>query len=155
MAMTPYNRALGLLTARAYSAKDLRRKLVQHGASADEVDDVMQRLQDAGLIDDVKYALAYTRSKLLGAGVSTRRIKQELAQKGIPAAVAGDAIDQVVADEEIDTDVVIDRVARKKLAALGDLEPLVLRRRLYAFLAGRGYELDEVQAAVQRLFSRR
>ena len=46
---------------------------------------------------------------------------------------------------------VIERVAKKKLAQLGDLEPLVLRRRLFAFLARRGYDLDEIKAVVTRL----
>ena len=58
------------------------------------------------------------------------------------------AIEQVVVDEEIDTRAVIERVARKKLASMGDLEPTVLRRRLFAFLARRGYEMDEIRDVV-------
>ena len=46
---------------------------------------------------------------------------------------------------------VIERVAKKKLLQLGDLDPLVLRRRLFAFLARRGYDLDEIKAVVTRL----
>jgi len=46
---------------------------------------------------------------------------------------------------------VIERVARKKLAQLGDLEPVVLRRRLFAFLARRGYDLDEIKRMVALL----
>ena len=45
----------------------------------------------------------------------------------------------------------LERVAKKKLAQLGDLEPLVLRRRLFAFLARRGYDVDEINAVVSRL----
>ncbi|MFL5558330.1 MAG: hypothetical protein ACJ794_06860 [Gemmatimonadaceae bacterium] len=44
-------------------------------------------------------------------------------------------------------------MATKKLAQLGDLEPLVLRRRLFAFLARRGYDLDEIKSVVSRLVS--
>jgi SOS response regulatory protein OraA/RecX len=44
-------------------------------------------------------------------------------------------------------------VAKKKLAQLGDLEPLVLRRRLFAFLARRGYDVDEIKGVVSRLTS--
>jgi hypothetical protein len=36
---------------------------------------------------------------------------------------------------------------------LGDLEPLVLRRRLFAFLARRGYDLDEIKGVVSRVLS--
>jgi regulatory protein len=81
-----------------------------------------------------------------------RRIKQELARKGVSADLSGSAIDQVFMDEDVDTRAVIQRVAKKRLASMGDLEPIVLRRRLYAFLARRGYELDEIQSVVQELF---
>ncbi|HEY3133624.1 MAG TPA: RecX family transcriptional regulator, partial [Gemmatimonadaceae bacterium] len=82
---------------------------------------------------------------------SKRRLSQDLYRKGIKGDVATTAIANVIADEEIDTDAVIEAVARKKLAQLGDLEPLVLRRRLFAFLARRGYDVDEIKAVVGRL----
>ncbi len=80
--------------------------------------------------------------------VSARRISQELARKGVSAELSKQAIAQVVIDEEIDTRAVVERVARKKLASMGDLEPVVLRRRLFAFLARRGYEMDEIREVV-------
>lgn len=148
MAQTPYNRALDLLSARAYTVRQLRRKLIQKEVPADEADAVIERLCGAGLLDDERYALAYARSKLVGQGSSVRRIAQELARKGVSAELGKRAIEQTVADEEIDTRAVIDRVARKKLASMGDLEPVVMRRRLFAFLARRGYELDEIRDVV-------
>jgi RecX family. len=59
----------------------------------------------------------------------------------------------VIEQEEVDASVVIERIARKKLALLGDLEPLVLRRRLFAFLARRGYDVEEIKGVVGRLIS--
>lgn len=151
MSQTPYNRALDLLSARPYTVRDLRRKLIQKEVPPEEVDAAIQRLFQAGLLDDEKYALAYARTKLVGAGSSKRRIRQELGRKGVVAEVADAAVDQVIADEEVDTRAVVERVARKKLVSMGNLEPVVLRRRLYAFLARRGYDLDEIQAVVKGL----
>ena len=151
MAQTPYNRALDLLSARPYTVRQLRRKLIQKEVPADEADAVIERLLGAGLLDDERYALAYARSKLVGQGASVRRISQELARKGVSSELGKRAIEQVVIDEEIDTRAVIDRVARKKLASMGDLEPVVLRRRLFAFLARRGYEMDEIRDVVAAL----
>jgi regulatory protein len=148
VAQTPYNRALDLLSARPYTVRQLRRKLVQKEVPADEADAVIARLLGAGLLDDERYALAYARSKLVGQGSSARRISQELARKGVSAELSKQAIEQVVIDEEVDTRAVIERVARKKFASMGDLEPAVLRRRLFAFLARRGYELDEIREVV-------
>ena len=148
MAQTPYNRALDLLSARPYTVRQMRRKLIQKEVRADEADAVIERLLGAGLLDDERYALAYARSKLVGQGSSARRISQDLTRKGVSAEVSKQAIEQVVVDEEVDTHAVIERVARKKLASMGDLEPVVLRRRLFAFLARRGYELDEIREVV-------
>jgi regulatory protein len=154
VAQTPYNRALDLLSARPYTVRQLRRKLIQKEVPADEADAVIERLLGAGLLDDVRYALAYARSKLIGQGASVRRIAQELARKGVSAEISKQAIAEVVVDEEVDTRAVIERVARKKLASMGDLEPVVLRRRLFAFLARRGYELDEIRDVVATMGKR-
>ena len=148
MALTPYNRALDLLSARPYTVRQLRRKLIQKEVPSDEADAVVERLIGAGLLDDTSYALAYARSKFVGQGASVRRIGQDLARKGVNAEISKQAIAKVVVEEEVDTRAVIERVARKKLASMGDLEPVVLRRRLFAFLARRGYELDEIRDAV-------
>lgn len=148
MAQTSYNRALDLLSARPYTVRQMRRKLLQKEVPIAEADGVIERLVAAALLDDAAYALAYARSKLVGQGASARRVGQDLARKGVSAPVAVDAIAQVVEDEEVDTSAVIERIARKKLAAMGDLDPVTLRRRLFSFLARRGYELDEIRAVM-------
>ena len=152
--MTPpsaYNYALNLLSARPYATRALHRKLIQKKYSAADADDAIRRLVDNGLLDDAKYAEQYARSRITTTGASKRRLEQDLYRKGIKGDVATEAIANVVSQEEIDPAAVIERVARKKLATLGALEPLVLRRRLFAFLARRGYDVDEIKAVVSRL----
>jgi regulatory protein len=149
--VSAYNYALNLLSARPYATRALHRKLIQKEYSAADAEDAIRRLVAAGLLDDAKYAEQYARSKMLATGASRRRLTQDLYRKGIKSDIAATAIDNVVADEEIDTAGMIERVARKKLAQLGDLEPLVLRRRLFAFLARRGYDVDEIKRVVGAL----
>jgi len=148
---TAYNYALNLLSARPYAIKALHRKLLQKEYSAADADDAIRRLVDNGLLNDEKYAEQYARSKMLSTGASKRRLTQDLYRKGIKGDVATSAIANVIADEEIDTAAIIEQVARKKLAQLGDLEPLVLRRRLFGFLARRGYDVDEIKRVVSSL----
>ena len=149
--VTAYNYALNLLAARPYATRALHRKLIQKDYSAADADDAIRRLVANGLLDDAKYAEQYARSKMLATGASKRRLTQDLYRKGIKGDVASAAIDAVVEDEDIDTDAMIEKVAQKKLAQLGDLEPLVLRRRLFAFLARRGYDVDEIKRVVAAL----
>jgi regulatory protein len=146
-----YSYALNLLSARPYATRALHRKLIQKQYSAADADDAICRLVDNGLLNDAKYAEQYARSKMLSTGTSKRRVQQDLFRKGIKGDVATNAIANVLESEEIDPEAVLARVAKKKLAQLGDLEPLVLRRRLFAFLARRGYDVDEIKAVVSRL----
>jgi regulatory protein len=148
---TAYNYALNLLGARPYSTSALRKKLIQKEYEPADADQAIGRLVDNGLLDDRKYAEQFARSKIVTTGASKRRVQQDLYRKGIKGELATNAIAAVIEDEEIDPAVVIERVAKKKLAQLGDLEPIVIRRRLFAFLARRGYELDEIKSVVARL----
>jgi len=148
---TAYNYALNLLAARPYASRALHRKLIQKKYSAADADDVVRRLLDNGLLNDERFAEQYARSKMLSTGASKRRLTQDLYRKGIKGDVATNAIANVVDQDEIDPAVVIERVARKKVAQLGDLEPVVLRRRLFAFLARRGYDVDEIKRVVSLL----
>ena len=146
-----YNYALNLLAGRPYSTQALRKKLIQKEYVAADADDAIRRLVDNGLLNDAKFAEQYARSKIVSSGVSKRRLSQDLYRKGIKGDVATAAIANVIADEEIDTAAIVEKVARKKLAQLGDLEPLVLRRRLFGFLARRGYDVDEIKRVVASL----
>ena len=145
---TAYNYALNLLSARPYAVSALHRKLIRKEYSTADADDAVRRLVDNGLLNDARYAEQYARSKIVSSGASKRRVQQDLYRKGIKGELATTAIANVIVDEEIDTAAVVERIARKKLAQLGDLEPLVLRRRLFAFLARRGYDLDEIKRVV-------
>jgi regulatory protein len=146
-----YDYALNLLTARPYTIRNLKRKLVQKVYPAAEIESAMERLIDSGLLDDNRYAQQFARGKLLGPGASKRRIRQQLYQRGIPNAIADPAIDAVIEDESIDFTLVIEKDARKKLASLGALEPLVVKRRLFSHLARRGYDIDQINAVMKKL----
>jgi len=146
-----YNYALNLLSARPYATRALHRKLIQKQYSAADADDAIRRLVENGLLNDAKYAEQYARFRITTTGASKRRVQQDLYRKGITGDLATNAIANVLESEEIDPAVVIERVAKKKLAQLGALEPLVLRRRLFAFLARRGYDVDEIKRVVSQL----
>jgi len=146
-----YDQALTLLGFRARSVAELRRTLLQKGGEADEIEAVIARLLDQKLLDDADFARQYARNKLLGPGVSRFRIIQELARKGVSRHVADRALDELRDEDGVDSAGAIHRVARKKWAALGDLDDVTRRRRLFAFLARRGFSPDEIAAALRVL----
>jgi regulatory protein len=139
-----YERALDMLEARARGADELKRLLLRTGEPPADVDAALERLSSAGLIDDANYAKQVARSKALGAGMSRRRIQMELTKRGVAREISAAAIDEVFASESVDEDQLIERAARKKLRTLAKLDDLTRRRRLYAFLARRGYDADDI-----------
>jgi regulatory protein len=143
-----YDRALNMLALRARSSRELARSLVQKGEERAHVEWAIARLQQQGLLDDAAFARAFTRSKVVGGKQSRRRVEQDLTRKGVPRAVSGEAIEDVFQEEAIDQRAIVEEAARKKLRSLTGLEPAVQRRRLYAFLARRGYDLDDIRTAI-------
>ena len=142
------DRGLGLLGFRDRSAAELRRRLVQKGVEAPSAAAAVERLVAAGLVDDGRYARSLAFSKAVNGGASRRRVAQELARRGVARDVAEQAIEVVWAEEEVDQRSAVLSLARKRAGALSGLDPVVRRRRLYGFLVRRGYEPDEIRAAV-------
>ena len=148
---TTYSRSLDMLARAPRSARDLRRRLLLKGEPESDVDAAVERLVAAGLLDDAAYARAFVRSKISSQGFSRRRLQQELSKRGVGRDVSDAAIAEVLEDEDVDEVANIERVARKKLRALHGLDDETQRRRLYAFLARRGYDVDDVRAVVGKL----
>lgn len=144
-----YDRALNMLAFRARSASELARALVRKGSERAEVDRAIARLQEQGLLDDAAFAQAFTRAKVLGANLSRRRVQQELTRKGVARDVGEQAVTAVFEAEGIDQREMVEAAARRKARSLGRLDPVVRRRRLYAFLARRGYDSDDIRRAME------
>jgi regulatory protein len=148
-----YDRALDMLARAPRSARDLRRRLLLKGELESEVDVTVERLIASGLLNDAAYARAFVRSKVASQGFSRRRLQQELAKRGVARDVADAAIVEVLHDDEVDESAKIERVAQKKLRTLRGLDEETQRRRLFSYLARRGYEVDEVRSVVRRVLS--
>jgi regulatory protein len=146
-----YDQALRLLEFRARSVAELRRKLLQKGGDPGEIDQVIARLRDQRLLDDVDFAREFARTRIVGAGSSRHRIVQELRRKGVASSIADEAVAGLEEREGIDPSATVHRVAQKKWASMSGLEDFTRRRRLYAFLARRGFNPDEIKAAMGRL----
>jgi regulatory protein len=144
-----YDRAVNMLAFRARSSAELARSLMRKGEPKELVDRAVARLQEQGLLDDAAFAQSFTRAKVLGAHHSKRRVQQELARKGVARAVTDAAITTVFEEEGVDQREVVEQAARKKLRSLTKLEPMVRRRRLYAFLARRGYDGEDIRRAME------
>jgi regulatory protein len=88
--------ALKALGRRMRTEADLRRALrgrvEPDETGAAKVEAVIRRLQEYGYLDDAGFAETYTRLRQENEKFGQRRVKQDLAQKGVPQAIAAEAI---------------------------------------------------------------
>ena len=151
MPTTAYEYALNLLAARAYTVRNLRRKLAQKGFDPEQAEKAVERLKASGYLDDDKFAAEFAWQRLVVAGASQRRVEHDLMRRGISSETAKSATRAVMAEEAVDLTGSMERLARKKLMSLGDLEPHVKRRRVFGFLARKGYEIDDINRTLDSI----
>lgn len=138
---TPVQRALGLLTRREHSRKELTRKLTARGVSAEDAVIAVQRLSEAGWQDDQRYAESMVRSKV-SSGYGPIRIRAELAMHGLTREAIAAALDTFEGDwAELAKELV-----RRRYGPAMKGDPAV-RRKVADFLIRRGFDGDCVRAA--------
>jgi regulatory protein len=146
--LAAFDKALEALGRRSRASAELHRWLTQRGHAAPHAAAAIERLLELGLLDDASYARSFARARAVGRGMSRRRIRAELRRRGVPREVIDSALRDVLEDEAVDEAALAAMVARKRLRSLAGLELPVRRRRLYAFLARRGYDAELTRRTV-------
>jgi len=93
--------ALGLLARRAHARRELRDKLHRKEFPGRVVHEVLDRLEDIGLVDDRAFAESFVRDRVRLKPRGRRALRAELARKGVRDE-ADPAIDAVFDDEAVD-----------------------------------------------------
>jgi regulatory protein len=140
-----HERALGLLSVRARSRRELERRLLQAGFEADEVADVLERLERVGLVDDEAFA-RQVAEHAFGVKRSGRRA---VVGSLMAAGVARDIIEATVSDAG-DEDERADALARSRASRLGSIDPAKAFSRLTSLLVRRGYSPEVARQAARR-----
>ncbi|MFC5578518.1 regulatory protein RecX [Lysobacter niabensis] len=136
-------RALGLLTRREHSRKELTRKLTSRGMDAAEVDAAVATLARDGWQDDVRFAESLVRARVSG-GYGPMRIRAELATHGLDREAIATALDSFHGDwAEIASDLV-----RRRYGPVAALD-LAQRRKAADFLIRRGFDSASVRGSTR------
>lgn len=140
---TPTQRALGLLTRREHSRKELTRKLTSRGMDAAEVNAAVDRLADAGWQNDTRFAEGLVRSRAQ-AGYGPIRIRAELGTHGLDAEAIALALDGFEGNWLQNAR----ELVRRRYGAEAYDDP-VLRRKAAELLMRRGFDSDSIRAATR------
>jgi len=129
-----------LLSYRARTTTELRQRLTRKGFSPDIVSHTLQRLGELKMIDDAGYARQFVQDRVSIGHKGKWRVRGELLKRG----VAREHIEEALAAAPDET-AAAREVAEKYLSRNKRLEPAVLKRRLYALLARRGFSPDTIR----------
>ena len=147
--LATYDRAVMMLAARGRAAKDLERQLVRKGEPAEFARVAVERLASGGFVDDKSYARNFVRSKTRNAGLARLRLQRELGRQGVERAIAAEAIAEVFEEDAIDEVATAVALATTRAYSLRGIDPQSQRRRLYSYLARRGYSPSVIAAAME------
>jgi regulatory protein len=136
--------ALRLLAVRPRSAVELARRLRMKGYGPDVAEDVIGRLRELGMIDDAAFAGMLARDRVRLRPQGSRRLANELREKGVDEETARTAIRETMESEATDERELARRAAAKWRPSPGE-EPERARRRLHGFLARRGFDGDVIR----------
>jgi len=144
---TCWNKSLGYLAIRARSAREIEMYLSRKAFSGDVIHKTMDRLREAGLIDDFDFAVRYIKAKMKRKAMGKNLLIRELNAKGISREILRRAIHEAGADV-----VDIERVYETALAKYHSLEGKKNRfSRLSFFLAQRGFDGETVKRVLERI----
>ena len=144
-ALSCKEKALTLLEYSSHSAGRLAEKLRRH-YPPETVEQVVQRLRELGLLDDLDYGRRLAADLLNLRGYSLGRVRQRLYQRRLDK----ETIDQVMGElSEIDQIAPIVALVNKKY--LQKLREPRGREKVAAALQRRGYRYDEIREALSQV----
>ncbi len=143
--------ALNLLSYRARSVAEMRRRLRRKGHEEAAVEAVIAWLLDHGYLDDRDFARQFLLERLRRKPRGPFALVQELRKRGIGRALAETMVEAVMEEEDLDEDAVARAAAERWLRRQSEETVNLLgrsdstddgeaaRRRLYAHLERRGF----------------
>jgi regulatory protein len=141
-----HERALGLLAVRPRSRRELERRLLQARFDPDEVNEVLARLENVGLIDDEAFARRFAEHRFGVRREGSRAVAHGLRAAGISAGLAV-AVSEEAPDDEGDRAL---ELARARATRFTDLDASKAFGRLTSLLMRRGYSPEIARGAARK-----
>jgi regulatory protein len=140
-----YASALRLLSYRPRSESEVRRHLTSKKVAPALIEQVVERLKTARLLDDAAFAQFWVENRETFNPRGRRMLRRELQQKGVDAATIDTALD-------VDETESAYQAAQRKTRALAGLDYNAFRCQLGDYLLRRGFDYVTVHATVRRLW---
>lgn len=134
-----YIRAVDLISRRLRSEREIRDYAFRKNWSKENLEKVIARLYERGYLNDEKFAESFVRSRANTRSFSTRRMKMELAKKGIRSEI----VERILTEsEDFDENSALKKLIVKKQNRYENDQKLI------AYLARQGFRYDDIKSAL-------
>ena len=142
-----YQKALHFLGYRPRSSEEVRQNLTKRGILETFVEETIDRLQRAGLVNDETFARSWVENRNEFHPRSKSALRMELRRKGL-----SDETIQSVLDEQTDEEPLAYAAAHKYARRLAGLDWPEFRQKLSGFLARRGFSYSVLSPVVSKVW---
>lgn len=140
-----YNKGLDFLSRRPYGTKELIKKLCEKGHEKEFAEKASERLLELGLLNDEEYARILANDLLERKNYSIKRIKQELAFRGIDRDIIENTID-LLDNDPVSRIIIL--IKKKYINKIGDEKG---RKRTVDALLRLGYSYSDIKTALNSI----
>lgn len=140
-----YHKALKMIERRLRSEFEIRKYLDKNAITDEDKEKIVDTLKRIGLIDDLRFAKAYTNDKMNLSLDGPFKIAKNLEEHKIDKEI----ISQVIA--EIDEDMVkehLNKIVMKKVKANTKYSEFILKQKLMVYLVNLGYAREDINEAL-------
>lgn len=139
-------KAISLLSLRARTEREIVEALRRNVYPEETIARVMARLNESGYVNDSEFAVQFSSSRL-SRGMGVRRIRMELARKGVDSSTVDDAVSLLENDDILESAI---KTARKYSRGK-DINDRSDLQKVLAALARKGFDYSVSREAVQHL----
>jgi regulatory protein len=144
----PIKKAAALLSKRAYSRGELRKKLAPI-TQDDLLEKTLDQLEQENLLNDAEYAYNLALHRMHQCGWGPAKVKEELLRRDIDPDVSQQAIKRGLS--EADTETFLSACIEKRYKKLGSKNDPKEIKKLVLYLARRGFDENQILCALKRI----
>lgn len=141
---TAYQVALNFVSYRPRSSKEILDKLARKGYERELSREVVERLKDQRLLDDLEFARMFVRDRLKGKPMGKALLRKKLMEKGISFQLSERVLKEYVTEENEETaaKALLARKLKASSGRLSTLDAATRQRKLIEYLLQRGFSVD-------------
>jgi regulatory protein len=142
------NNAYCLLRQRPRSEQEIRKRLRLKGYEDDIVNEVVLDLKKSGELDDAKFAKLWVDARISFNPMGEIVLRRELKAKGVSDTIINATLAECLKTyDEYDAAL---KMAREQFDRFAKLDKRKAMKRMYDFLARRGFKFDVIERVIEK-----